>query len=185
MAKAKQTPTGRAREGPKALTGLEGPIIEGMATLFERFGPAVGSAMYKAYVGNTGLFIQIVASRQENDYYVVELMIRNVSEHGIYLETFSLPNSPAVPLEIGHKVRKDTGMTSDLVLEWNTIKKTTFLPAHLRPGGDDYKTVFLRIGPISTQKAQLSNLKSMKLGYAYSPLNEATVIDKTIRVRLR
>lgn len=185
MAKAKPVSTGSTSKGPKALTGLEGPILEGMATLFEKFGPAVGSAMYKAYLGNTGLFIQIVSSRQENDYYVVELTIRNVSEHGIYLESFSLPNSPVVPLEVGHKVRKDTGMTSDLVLEWNTIKKTTFLPAHLRPGGEDYKTVFLRIGPISAQKDELDGLQSMKLGYAYSPLNEATVIDKTIRVRLR
>lgn len=185
MTKARSASTGRTSKGPKALTGLEGPIIEGMATLFEKFGPAVGSAMYKAYLGNTGLFIQIVSSRQENDYYVVELTIRNVSEHGIYLETFTLPNSPAVPLEVGHKVRKDTGMSTDLVMEWDAVKKTTFLPAHLRPGGDDYKTLWLRIGPISKQKDKLADLKSMKLGYTYSPLDEATVVDKTIRVRLR
>lgn len=185
MAKARQTPTGRAREGPKALTGLEGPILEGMATLFEKFGPAVGSAMYKAYLGNTDLFIQIASSHRENDYYVVELTLRNVSEHGVYLETLSLPDSPKAPLEIGHRVRKDTGMTTDLVLVWEPVEKTTFLPAHLRPGGEEYKTVFLRIGPISGQKDKLAGVKSMKLGYTYSPLDEATPVDKTIRVRLR
>ncbi|ULA64402.1 MAG: hypothetical protein LZF86_130004 [Nitrospira sp.] len=185
MTRAKAASPGSAGKSPKALTGLEGPIIEGMAALFEKFGPAVGSAMYKAYLGNTGLFIQIVSSQRENDYYVVELTIRNVSEHGIYLEAFSLPNSPAVPLEIGQKVKRDTGMMSDLVLEWEPIEKTIFLPAHLRPGGDDTTTLFLRIGPISAQKEQLANLQSMKLGYAYSPLNEVAKIDKTIRVRLR
>ncbi|SPP66738.1 hypothetical protein [Nitrospira lenta] len=185
MAKAKQTPTGRAQGGPKALTGLEGPIIEGMATLFEKFGPAVGSAMYKAYLGNTDLFIQIASSHREGDYYVVELTLRNVSEHGVYLEALSLPDSPKVPLEIGHKVRKDTGMTIDQVLVWEAVDQSTFLPAHLRPGGDDSKTVWLRIGPISKQPDKLADVKSMKLGYRYSPLDEATSTDKTIRVRLR
>ena len=185
MAKAKLSPTGRTRETPKALTGLEGPILEGMATLFEKFGPAVGSAMYKAYLGNTDLFIQIVSSHRENDYYVVELTLRNVSEHGVYLETLSLPDSPKVPLEIGHKVRKDTGISIDLIVVWEPADRSSFLPAHLRPGGEDSKTVWLRIGPISTQKDKLADVKSMKLGYTYSPLDEATATGKTIRVRLR
>lgn len=45
--------------------------------------------------------------------------------------------------------------------------------------------MFLRIGPISGQKDKLAGVKSMKLDYTYSPLDEATSVDKTIRVRLR
>jgi hypothetical protein len=185
MAKKRMILTGKAPEGPKAVTGLEGPIIGGLATLVAKFGPGVASAINKAYTGNTMLFIQIISSRQENDYYVVELKLGNVSEHGIYLESFSLPDSPDVQLEIGHEVRHYEGMGSFDRLEWCPVENSSFLPVHLPPGPLDGKTVYLRIGPITSKKEKLSDLSSMKLHYEYSPLNDSIVHKKDIRVRLR
>lgn len=192
MAKRRETPTGegpegKGSEGPKALTGLEAPIITGAATLVSKFGPAVTNAIYEAYKGKTKLFIQIIASHQENDYYVVRLNLRNVSEHGIYLEKFNLPDSPDVQLEIGKWVSPEKfGLGRRLAeTKWDRVEQSTLLPVHLPPGCLMGNTVLLRIGPISSEKDKLYELNGMKLGYHYSHLNEPTVQERDIYVRLR
>jgi hypothetical protein len=157
------------------MTGLEPLVMEAAAHLAVKYGPPLAEAVYHAFKSRQKIFVQIDASwKAANDYFVA-LSLRNLTEHGLYLEDISLdePRNQQLDVERGYPGNKMNFGSAAI-----KASKPAVLPILLKVGVDHPEEFTFRL-------PDASKLETVKLKIAFTQLDQPKPGWESKVIRLR
>ena len=184
---SKQSPRNARSASPRPpealVTGAEPLLIEAVAHLAGKYGPPLAEAVYHAFKARQKIFVQIDASWKVENNYFVALSLRNLTEHGLYLENISLDEPKNVQLDVvlGYPVKGTPGM----IMFGGSAPKASapkasapVLPILLRAGVDHAEEFTFRF-------PHTSKLETVKLKIAFTQLDQPKPGSESKVIRLR
>jgi hypothetical protein len=164
-----------------AFTGAEIAAGKEIASLVAKYGPGVGEAISRALKGEEPFLVQLLASSKHGQFFFIDLRLRNVTEHSIYLEGVTINEPSKTHVDILHR-RRGPNLSMTSRPEWTDKSNTPFpllLPAYSEMEQSD--EFYLRIS--ETLPLQKRNTVTIEL--RISQLDKSKERSIMIPVRLR
>lgn len=165
---------------PEALvTGVEPLLMEAAAHLAGKYGPPLAEAVYHAFKAKQKIFVQIDASWKADNSYFVALSLRNLTEHGLYLEDISLdePKNQQLDLVRGYPGHNSWTFGSSEI-KASVVSNPPVLPFLLKAGLDHAEEFTFRL-------PRTSKVETVKLKIAFTQLDQSKPGSESKVVRLR
>lgn len=181
-------PVGKSTETPVAfLTGAEiVTVLPFAAEMLATHGPAAGRALLNAFKRDEHIFSQIRASWKTGDDYLVVLSLRNLTEHGIYIERMWIHSPKDTPLMVGKAPDDQANMSfGGTVPKW--VQPEQVFPKLLEAGSAKSLTLMLKLNDFKSEKGVnvLTSTAQVEIKFDLSKLDESKSKSHSLKVRLR